>query len=79
VFELKSLHLFLKFLIIIDLLWMFIMSGVWSHEKTDKEYWQSLSTLHSIIWFLVWCEILLTGGIIAILYIDHKQCFKENR
>ena len=54
------------------------MSFVWSHDKNDNQYWAGLSTLHSIIKFIVFGEIALTAAIIGILFIDYKQTYGNN-
>jgi hypothetical protein len=55
---------FLLILICIDLIWLFVMSSVWNHDNDEnKEYWKSLSTMHNIVYFLVWIEILIKCGL----------------
>ncbi len=52
-----------------DLIWLFIMSFVWNHDNDEyKVYWRSLSTMHSIVYYLVWVEILIKCGLGYLFY-----------
>ena len=63
----------------IDVFWLLVMSFVWSHDdKNDTEYWAGLSTLHSLIKYVVFGEIALSATIIGLLFIDYKQTYGNN-
>ena len=62
-------------LLFIDLFWVLIINFVWSH---DKDYWAGLSTLHSIIKFSVYGEMILSATIIGLLFVDYKQTYGNN-
>jgi hypothetical protein len=51
------------------------MGFVWSHDKDDSEYWNELSTLHSLVRYGVWAELLLSCSIIGLLFVDYKQSY----
>ena len=65
-------------LVFIDIFWLFIMSFVWSHDKDDTEYWQGLTTLHGLIRYAVYAEVILSGTIICLLFLDYKQTYGNN-
>ena len=54
------------------------MSFVWSHGKDDTEYWSGLSTLHSLIRYAVYGEIILSAVIVGLLFLDYKQTYGNN-
>ena len=54
------------------------MSFVWSHDKDDTEYWKGLTTLHGLIRYAVYGEIILSGTIICLLFLDYKQTYGNN-
>ena len=54
------------------------MSFVWSHDENDTEYWSALSTLHGLVRYAVFGEIILTCTIIVLLFIDYKQTYGNN-
>ena len=55
------------------------MSFVWEHdEANDSEYWKELTTLHGLIRYGVYGEIILSCVIIGILFIDYKQIYGKN-
>ena len=62
-------------LIFIDIFWLIIMGFVWSHYYNDSEYWKELSTLHNLIKYGVWGELLLSCAITSILFLDYKQIY----
>ena len=47
-------------MILIDLIWIIIMTFVWSHSK-DKEknnkFWSSLKFMHNLIYYLTFGQI----------------------
>ena len=51
------------------------MGFVWSHDDNDSEYWKELSTLHNLIKYGVWGELLLSCAITSILFLDYKQIY----
>ena len=51
------------------------MGFVWSHDKDDSEYWKELSTLHSLVRWGVWGELILSCVIIGLLFIDYKESY----
>ena len=63
----------LLILVFIDIFWLIIMGFVWSHDKDDSEYWKELSTLHSLVRWGVWGELILSCVIIGLLFIDYKE------
>ena len=65
-------------LVFIDLFWLLIISFVWSHDKGDTDYWKGLSTLHSLIRYAVYGEIILSAIVIVLLFIDYKQTYGNN-
>ena len=47
-------------MILIDIIWLIIMSFVWSHsqDKNNKiKYWSSIKLIHNIVYYLVFIEI----------------------
>ncbi len=54
------------------------MKFVWSHDNNDSEYWKELSTMHSLVRWGVWGELLLSCSIIVILFIDYKEVYGKN-
>ena len=54
------------------------MSFVWSHDENDTEYWKGLTNLHGLIRYGVYGEILLSGAIICLLFLDYKQTYGNN-
>ena len=55
------------------------MSFVWSHDdKEDTEYWKGLTTLHGLIKYSVYGEIIISCGIICLLFVDYKQTYGNN-
>ena len=54
------------------------MKFVWSHDDTDSEYWKELITMHNLVRWGVWGELLLSCTIIVILFIDYKQVYGKN-
>ena len=45
------------------------MSFVWNHDNDEyKVYWGSLSTMHNIVYYLVWVEILIKCGLGYLFY-----------
>ena len=65
-------------LVFIDLFWLIIMSFVWSHDENDTQYWKGLTTLHKWIRYGVYGEIILSGTIICLLFLDYKQTYGNN-
>ena len=65
-------------LLFIDVFWVIVINFVWSHDKNDTEYWAGLSTLHSLIKYVVFGEIALSATIIGLLFIDYKQTYGNN-
>ena len=65
----------LLILVFIDIFWLIIMGFVWSHDKDDSEYWKELSTLHSLVRWGVWGELILSCVIIGLLFIDYKESY----
>ena len=61
----------LGILIVMDLIWFFVMSAVWSQE-IDNEYWKGQSGLRSFALIFSWVEIALKGFIIFYLFVDFK-------
>ena len=68
----------LLILVLIDIFWLLIMRFVWSHDNDDSEYWKELTTMHSLVRFGVWGELLLSCIIIGILFFDYKQVYGKN-
>ena len=62
-------------LILIDIFWLIIMGLVWTHDENDSEYWKELSTLHYIVRYGVWGELLLSCTITGILFYEYKQTY----
>ena len=54
------------------------MGFVWEHDNKDSEYWKELITLHSLIKYCVWGELLLSFGIICLLFIDYRETYGKN-
>ena len=55
------------------------MSFVWEHdEANDSVYWKELTTLHGLIRYGVYGELILSCVIIGILFIDYKQIYGKN-
>ena len=65
-------------LIFIDIFWLLIMGFVWEHDKEDSEYWKELTTLHGLIKYCVWGELLLSCGVICLLFIDYRETYGKN-
>ena len=65
-------------LVFIDLFWILIMRFVWSHDKDDSEYWKGLSTLHSLIRYGVYGELIISATIICLLFLDYKDRYRVN-
>ena len=65
-------------LVFIDLFWLIVMGFVWSHDKDDSEYWKGLSTLHSIIRFGVYGEVIISITIMCLLFLDYKDSYRVN-
>ena len=51
---------------------------VWSHDNDDTEYWKGLTTLHSLVTYGVYGEIILSCIIIGLLFLDYKQTYGNN-
>ena len=68
----------LLFLVFIDLFWLIVISFVWSHGPNDTEYWNGLSTLHILIRYGVYGEIILSCIILCLLFLDYKQTYGNN-
>ena len=54
------------------------MAFVWSHGEDDTEYWGALSTLHGLIRYAFYWEIILSCIIIGLLFVDYKQTYGNN-
>ena len=65
-------------LLFIDLFWLLVMRFVWSHDEDDTDYWKGLASLHGLIRYVVYGEILLTLCIIGLLFFDYKQTYGNN-
>lgn len=61
-------------LIIADIGWLWVMIPHWSHNnKTKNEYWDSLSTIHTIVIILAFVELGIKTLTLAYLTFDFKQ------
>ena len=55
------------------------MSFSWKHDEDDNnEYWKGLSTLHCLIKYCAFGEIILSLIIIVLLFHDYKQTYNVN-
>ena len=67
-------------MIIIDLIWIFIMTFVWSHSK-DKEknnkFWSSLKFMHNLIYYLTFGEIAFKCYILKYIFSHYKKSFGQ--
>ena len=55
------------------------MRFVWSHDdKENIEYWKGLTTIHGLIKYSVYGEIIISCGIICLLFVDYKQTYGNN-
>lgn len=60
-------------LVIADIIWVSVMSGVWSHDGESSQYWKDLSKIHSFGIIMAYLECLLKLLIVAYLAYDYKQ------
>ena len=61
----------LVFLILADTIWLIVMLPHWSHDD-KKDYWNSLSTLHTFVTILAFIELGLKALIVFYLFTDYK-------
>ena len=67
-------------MIIIDILWLIVMTFVWSHsndEDSDIKYWGSIKLIHNIVYFLVFVEIAFKCYIALFIYSHYKKTYSE--
>ena len=62
-----SIH-FLAISLLLDIFWIFRFTGIWTHGNETSELWQSLSSIHNLVYFLGILEFLLKMPIIFIIY-----------
>lgn len=63
----------LAVLIVADIAWLWIMIPHWSHDnKTKNEYWDNLSTIHTVVIILAFAELIVKGLTLAYLVFDFK-------
>lgn len=62
--------------LLIDIIWVVIMSFVWQHNSDDSDYWNSLSWMHKMVYFLAFFEMIAKG--IAILLLVKEYKLKNN-
>ncbi len=63
-------------LIIVDAIWLIITLPYWnSTSENHNEYWESLSTVHTIAIILSFVEIGVKGLISFLLFNDYKKQF----
>ena len=67
-------------MILIDLIWIIIMTFVWSHSK-DKEksnkFWSSLKFMHNLIYYLTFGEIAFKCYILKYIFSHYKKSFGQ--
>ena len=54
--------------LLFDLIWIWQYTSYWKHGEETSELWQSLSFVHSLVYYLGICEFLLKIPIILFLY-----------
>ena len=70
-------------LIIADIIWIILYSTAWEHNpqntdqrknlKEDHEFWDSLSFVHSTVYFLAYVELILKCCLFYYLIADFKE------
>ena len=76
----------LSLLIIADIVWIILYSSAWEHSsensaqkknlKEDNEFWDSLSFIHSTVYFLAYVELILKCCLLYYLIADFKEKYK---
>ncbi len=67
-------------MILIDIIWLIIMSFVWNHSQDKKnkiKYWSSIKFIHNIVYYLVFVEIVIKCYIIYFIYSFHKKTYSN--
>lgn len=67
-------------MIIIDILWVIIMTFVWSHsndEDSNIKYWSSLKLIHNIVYYLVFVEIAFKCYITYFIFSHYKKTYSD--
>lgn len=67
-------------MIIIDILWLIIMSFVWSHsndEDSDIKYWSSIKLIHNIVYFLAFVELFFKCYILYFIFSHYKKTYSD--
>ena len=49
------------------------MGFVWEHDEKESEYWKELTSLHNLVTYGVWGEVLLSCAIEVLLFLDYKD------
>ena len=78
----------LSLLIIADIVWIILYSSAWEHSsensaqkknlKEDNEFWDSLSFIHSTVYFLAYVELILKCCLLYYLIADFKEKYQLN-
>ena len=67
-------------MILIDIIWLIIMSSVWSHSKDKNnniKYWSSIKLIHNLVYYLVFVEIVFKCYIIYLIYSNYKKTYSN--
>ena len=67
-------------MILIDIIWLIIMSSVWSHSKDKNnniKYWSSIKLIHNLVYYLVFVEIAFKCYIIYLIYSNYKKTYSN--
>ena len=67
-------------MILIDIIWLIIMSFVWSHsqDKNNKiKYWSSIKLIHNIVYYLVFIEIGFKCYLTYLIYSFYKKTYSN--
>ena len=67
-------------MILIDIIWLIIMSSVWSHSKDKNnniKYWSSIKLIHNIVYYLVFIEIGFKCYLTYLIYSFYKKTYSN--
>ena len=66
-------------LVLVDVIWLIITMPYWNSDSvTHNDYWESLSTVHTIAIIMAFIELALKVIIAVILFFYYKNTFKES-
>src|SRR5689334_10495406 len=65
-------------LILVDILWLIIIMPYWESQSAKNVYWDSLSGVHTFALILAFIELLLKGGLIALVFLDYKKNYPND-